>query len=193
MDNEYKFSCSFNFVLKEGLFIGMEVEKEQLQQLKEAAAKTILEQKLTEYAFRNKYSEKELRQKLKTYSMKKFGFELNQKDFEAKLKDLEKSNIYNPQNIISNFINLYIEKKKGQRFIQSKLFSKGFDKELIQKLLEEKDTRNYLDPLKEFLQKKKPSLEKKAKDKYDLRQRLIKAAMGRGFDYSLIKSVVDEI
>lgn len=180
-------------MIREVLFVGLEIEKDKLQQLKESAAKTILQMKLTEYSFRMRYSARELKQKLKIYSMKKFGFELSQKDFDAKLAELEKTGFYNEENIIKNFIESYIQKKKGKRFIQSKLIGKGFDKEKIEKLLNSKDDEELTEQLKIFLEKKKESISKKAKDRYDLRQKLVKAAMGRGYDYGIIKKVIDEI
>lgn len=193
IDEKYSFSCSVNLVLENQLHVGFEISEEKRESLKKQAYESILKQKLIEYMMSGYYSRKELFRKINTYSKRRYNLESSEEVFKKKFEEIKKSRIYDEDIIILNLISLYLSKSKGRNFIVSKLLQKGFDKEKILEKIGKFEDKDLNLKLKSFLEKKFDSLERKSKDIYDLRQRLTKAAMSRGFDYKEIKGVVDNL
>lgn len=190
VDEDYSFSCSENFVIKHSLYVGKEYDQNEFFQLKEAAIQDILRLKLFEYASKIRYSKKELFRKVNLYAKKRFNLEIDQKQFEESFNKIVESGIYNEKQIINNWIYVYLDRGKGKRYIESKLIFKGFQKDEIAPQLAKINQAQLNNRLKTFLEKKRELLKKKSKDEYDLRNRLIKAAMAKGYDYKDIKELL---
>jgi SOS response regulatory protein OraA/RecX len=193
IDEKYSFSSSINFVIENQLHVDKDLNDEELDRLKSLAYQSILKQKLLEYITSGNYSKKELFRKVNNYSKRRYNLEPSQELFDKKFKEVVDSKIYNENTIIQSLINLYLAKSKGRNFIVQKLIQKGFSKQQFEEILGSFDNEDLNKKLKGFLEKKLPSLQKKAKDKYDLKSKLIKSAMDRGFDYREIKSEVEQI
>ena len=193
IDEKYSFSCSVNFVIENQLHIGQILNDENLEKLRRLAYESIIKQKLVEYVYSGNYSKKELFRKINNYSKRRYNLEPESEIFEKKFKELIESRIYVEKTIISNLINLYLSKSKGKNFIIQKLIQKGFAKQDFGEILGEFDNKSLNKKLKGYIEKKFESVKNRAKDKYDLKQKLTTAAMSRGFDYKEIKVEVEKI
>ena len=83
--------------------------------------------------------------------------------------------------------------KWGRRKVQQALWQKHIDADIQQQVLDEIDEKEYLDILRPLLKQKRKSI--KAESDYELNQKLIRFALGRGFDFDIIRQClnVDDI
>ena len=80
--------------------------------------------------------------------------------------------------------------KWGRRKIEQGLYLKKVPKETYQSLLAEVSDEEYIEVLEPLLDSKRKSI--KAKSDYEMRGKLIRFAMGRGFDYEIIEKIIDK-
>ena len=82
--------------------------------------------------------------------------------------------------------------KWGRRKVQQALWMKRISDEIQQRVLDEIDEKEYLDVLIPLLKQKRKTI--KAKNDYELNQKLVRFALSRGFDFSIIRQclTVDE-
>ena len=83
--------------------------------------------------------------------------------------------------------------KWGRRKVQQALWQKHIDAEIQQRVLDEIDEIEYLDILRPLLKQKRKSI--KAESDYELNQKLVRFALGRGFGFDIIRQClnVDDI
>ena len=83
--------------------------------------------------------------------------------------------------------------KWGRRKVQQGLWQKHIDADIQQQVLDEIDEKEYLDILRPLLKQKRKSI--KAESDYELNQKLIRFALGRGFGFDIIRQClnVDDI
>lgn len=79
----------------------------------------------------------------------------------------------------------------GKQKIEYMLRAKHISSEILELAFEEIDVENYTDELRRLLTDKLKST--KGKDKYDLRNKLMRFAMGRGFESGQIYAVIKEM
>ena len=79
--------------------------------------------------------------------------------------------------------------KWGRRKVQQALWMKRIDDDIQHRVLDEIDDKEYLDVLVPLLKQKRKSI--KADDDYELNQKLVRFALSRGFDYSIIRQCLD--
>lgn len=79
--------------------------------------------------------------------------------------------------------------KWGRRKIQQALWMKRIDEDIQQRVLDEIDDEEYLKVLVPLLKQKRKSI--KAANDYELNQKLVRFALGRGFDYGIIRQCLD--
>jgi regulatory protein len=79
--------------------------------------------------------------------------------------------------------------KWGHRKVQQGLWMKRIDKEIQDEVLDEIDEKEYLDVLKPLLKQKRKSI--KANSDYELNQKLVRFAYGRGFTFDIIRQCLD--
>ena len=79
--------------------------------------------------------------------------------------------------------------KWGRRKVQQALWMKRIDDEIQQRVLDEIDDNEYLDVLRPLLKQKRKSI--KANSDYELNQKLVRFALGRGFTFDLIRQCLD--
>ena len=79
--------------------------------------------------------------------------------------------------------------KWGRRKVQQALWMKRIDSDIQQQVLDEIDEKEYLDVLRPLLKQKRKST--KASSEYELTQKLVRFALGRGFDFSIIRQCLD--
>ena len=83
--------------------------------------------------------------------------------------------------------------KWGRRKVQQTLWQKHIDADVQQQVLDEIDEKEYLDILRPLLKQKRKSI--KAESDYELNQKLVRFALGRGFGFDIIRQClnVDDI
>ena len=79
--------------------------------------------------------------------------------------------------------------KWGRRKVQQGLWMKHIDEDIQQRILDEVDDEEYLAVLKPLLAQKRKTT--KAQNDYELNQKLIRFALGRGFTYDIIRQCLD--
>ena len=79
--------------------------------------------------------------------------------------------------------------KWGRRKVQQGLWMKRIDDDIQQRVLDEVDDEEYLTVLKPLLKQKAKSI--KAESDYELNQKLVRFAFGRGFTYDIIRQCLD--
>lgn len=79
----------------------------------------------------------------------------------------------------------------GRRKIEQALYLKGVDNDISRRVLDEVDNADYVAQLKKLLATKRRSV--KAGSDYELRTKLTKYAMSRGFDYEVIRCCIDDV
>ena len=79
--------------------------------------------------------------------------------------------------------------KWGRRKVKQGLWQKRIDADIQQRVLDEIDDKEYLDVLRPLLKQKRKSI--KAANDYELNQKLMRFALGRGFGFDIIRQCLD--
>ena len=79
--------------------------------------------------------------------------------------------------------------KWGRRKVQQALWQKRIDSDIQQRVLDEIDEKEYLDVLRPLLKQKRKSI--RATNDYELRQKLVRFALSRGFGFDIIRQCLD--
>ena len=79
--------------------------------------------------------------------------------------------------------------KWGRRKVQQGLWMKRIDKDIQDEVLDEIDEKEYLNVLKPLLKQKRKSI--KTNSDYELNQKLVRFAYGRGFTFDIIRQCLD--
>ena len=79
--------------------------------------------------------------------------------------------------------------KWGRRKVQQALWLKHIDTDVQLRVLDEIDEKEYLDVLRPLLKQKRKSI--KAASDYELNQKLVRFALGRGFSFDIIRQCLN--
>ena len=79
--------------------------------------------------------------------------------------------------------------KWGRRKVDQALWQKHIDEDIRKRVLDEVDDDEYLSVLRPLLKQKRKST--KANSDYELNQKLMRFAMGRGFTFDIIRQCID--
>jgi len=79
--------------------------------------------------------------------------------------------------------------KWGRRKVEQALWQKHIDEDIRKNVLNEIDDEEYLSVLRPLLKQKRKSI--KAQNDYELNQKLMRFALGRGFTFDTIKQCID--
>ena len=79
--------------------------------------------------------------------------------------------------------------KWGRRKVDQALWQKHIDEDIRKRVLDEVDDDEYLKVLRPLLKQKRTST--KANSDYELNQKLMRFAMGRGFTFDIIRQCID--
>ena len=79
--------------------------------------------------------------------------------------------------------------KWGRRKVIQALWMKRIDDDIQHRVLDEIDDKEYIDVLIPLLKQKRKTI--KAKSDYELNQKLARFALGRGFDFGIIRQCMD--
>ena len=79
--------------------------------------------------------------------------------------------------------------KWGRRKVEQALWQKRIDEDIRKRVLDEVDEDEYLSILRPLLKQKRKTI--KANSDYELNQKLMRFALGRGFTFDIIRQCVD--
>lgn len=118
-------------------------------------------------------------------------WELTESDKDKVIDYLKKERFLDESRFAKAYANdKYKFSKWGKRKIMQNMLMKGVEEEAIKESLSYIDNEVYMENLGELLQAKKKTT--KAQNEYDLKNKLIRFALGRGYDYAdIIKSMPD--
>lgn len=179
IDDKYSFALSESGLLGAGLGIGQELSKDDVEQLKKLsvedkavyrvldliARRPRSEGEIRDYLKRKNYAEEEIATTLNTLSMKGY---INDEDFARRWVDSRR-----------------LLKPMSSRKLRLELMQKKVSEEIIRKVLEDDET-DEKEIIKELIEKKR------RQTRYQDDQKLMQFLMRQGFNYSDIKSVIDE-
>ena len=79
--------------------------------------------------------------------------------------------------------------KWGRRKVEQGLWQKRIDEDIRKRVLDDVDDDEYLSVLRPLLKQKRKSV--KAQSDYELNQKLVRFALGRGFTFDIIRQCLD--
>ena len=82
-------------------------------------------------------------------------------------------------------------RKWGRRKVEQALWQKHIDEDIRQQVLDEVSDDEYLDVLRPLLKQKRKGI--KAQSEYELNQKLLRFAVGRGFTFDIIRQCIDGV
>lgn len=147
----------------------------------------------------NRVIEKALLEKLETYCAytERCNWDVQQKchklnipsaDTAAYIKHLEDNGFLSEARYATSFVNSKANRGWGPAKIRNALMKKRVNTIHYQTLLSQMDKGDQLQQLIELANKKRPKI--KAKDEKDLKQKLIRFLMSKGYSFELIRQVV---
>ncbi len=185
-DNEEKLIIAYEVFLKNGLRKNDEVSESRFSFLIEQNQIYFLKQKALHLLGRRHHSSHELKIKLRQKGYKpefieQIVTELNSKGL---LNDYEFAMSFSEENIKNKFW--------GKKKVESELFKKGIDREIISRVIQEKFPEgNELDNALALGRKKMKLIRMRKIDPDKLRSKLYSFLLSKGYDYEICKRAVE--
>lgn len=185
IDNNFSFAMDLELIYKMGLKVNSEInedeireiaEKEGFSKCKESAIRTIERSYKTEKELRNKLHEKEFSDEQIDYAI----------DFLIKYNFLDDV----------KYARMYVKDKlfnQGKNKIRFSLERKGISRDIIEDIFQEFDNGEELERGLYLCEKKYNLLKKRETDKYKLKDKLFRYLVGRGYDFSTSKEIINKI
>ena len=123
-----------------------------------------------------------------TEKMRKW--EVEESDCERIMEYLRKAKCVDDERYARAFVKDKIKYNKwGRRKVEQGLWAKHIAEDIRQRVLDEVDESQYKSVLTDLLKSKRRSI--KAANDYEMNRKLIKFALSRGFDYSIVRHCID--
>ena len=123
-----------------------------------------------------------------TEKMRKW--EVEESDCERIMEYLRKAKFVDDERYARAFVKDKIKYNKwGRRKVEQGLWAKHIAEDIRQRVLDEVDESRYKSVLTDLLKSKRRSI--KAANDYEMNRKLIKFALSRGFDYSIVRHCID--
>ena len=91
-----------------------------------------------------------------------------------------------------SFVNDKLKYNKwGPRKIEQSLWMKHIDESILREALDDVDNEEYISVLRPLMTSKRKTT--KAETDYEMNQKLLRFAIGRGFTFEQVKEVIDEV
>ena len=186
LDGAFSFACNVNVVAKFRLRVGLELSAEQLEKIKQGDVRQECFDAAMRFLQRRMHSRAELKTKL---ARNEYSSDL----IESVLDDLERLGYVNDEKFAAASTELSAKiRHHGRRRAAIELMKKGVTGESARKALENTyDTHDSLAVARQLAQKKAKSLQKL--DPQVARRRLAGMLMRRGFEYDVVRPVIDEV
>ena len=187
LDDDKYLILKLEVFLKSGLKKGNEISEDRFSFLIEQNKLFYIKQKAFRLLGRRQHSSSELRRKL-------WNKDYEQKLIDEVIEDLSKNGYIDDTEFIRVFV---AEKSKTKNWsrkrIKSELIKRGLDSKLIDKILSEQCSKSDYDNASTVAKKKVEVLTKRNLEKKELRTKLSTYLFSKGFDYEVIKDVVNQI
>ena len=140
-------------------------------------------QRLTALCASAEHCEYEMMEKMRKW-------EVEESDRERIMAYLRQAKFVDEERYARAFVSDKVRYNKwGRRKVEQGLWAKHISEDIRQRVLNEVDDSQYKLVLTDLLKSKRRSI--KAADGYEMNRKLIKYALSRGFDYSIIKQCLD--
>ena len=140
-------------------------------------------QRLTALCASAEHCEYEMMEKMRKW-------EVEESDRERIMAYLRQAKFVDDERYAHAFVSDKVRYNKwGRRKVEQGLWAKHISEDIRQRVLNEVDDSQYKLVLTDLLRSKRRSI--KAADGYEMNRKLIKYALSRGFDYSIIKQCLD--
>jgi regulatory protein len=180
INGEFKFGLTKDLVLKYDLGEGDEITDDEIKNVLLEEEK----QKIKQRAFRILHYRDRSAQELKKRLIR-IGFDQSLVD--QVIEDFVEDKTLDDERFIKAFINDYTKlKPKGNIFIIHELRKRGFSREMVIKMLNNRDEKSII---KSFIQKKLSHLDK---NNPKVRQKIIRRLLSRGFTPNIVYDVLAE-
>lgn len=180
VDNKYAFSLTVAQVVDERIKVGLALDDQMLEKLKELSFDGKLYMQTLNWALLRPRSKKECREyvyrKLQTVDTSR-----RQTKIDDILALLEKQKYINDEHFVAWWLDRRSRKKHSTTQLKNELITKGIERELIDSLLEHRDEREALALLMEKL---------RTKPRYAQPDRLLRYLVVKGYPYSLVKELL---
>lgn len=119
-------------------------------------------------------------------------WELDEKDIATVMERLVKERYVDDERFARAFVKDKVRYNKwGRRKVEQALWQKHINEDIRQQVLSEVDDEEYLSVLRPLLKQKRKTT--KAQNSYELNQKLMRFAIGRGFTSDIIKQCLDGV
>lgn len=185
IDGEYSFSISNELVYRNGLKNNMEIDEERFLEIAKEDSFLKCKETALRIIERSYKSEKEMKEKLleKGYELEEINRTM------AFLIDY---------NFINNkaYAEMYVKdrlRNQGSKKIKYALLRKGIEENIIEEVIGNINNENEELVALELGKKKYTQLIKKEGDPYKIKNKILMFLVGRGYEYSLAKDIVNRI
>ncbi|MGP1599020.1 regulatory protein RecX [Peptoanaerobacter stomatis] len=182
---EEKIEIHLDILYSYSLYAIREVDEETFEEMLLENQKKLAKQQALRILSSSSKTRKELINRLR---QKKF----TQDAVDYAMNFVDKYEFINEEDMAEKLVSgAYKHKKYSKRKIQNELRQKGIDYEVINELTSDIDDDEEYENAMHFAQKKYKSIS--AKDNETIKRRLISALSYRGFNYDIIRKVIDKI
>jgi len=134
---------------------------------------------------RREYCISDIKNKLQTWG-------INESESDKIISVLKKENFINEMRYSEAYVkDKYNQNKWGKIKIKSRLKMKSIPSDLIEKALEYINEDTYIQRLRDILAERKKHI--KAKNRYEMKGKLYRYGMSKGFESSLLTDILDDI
>ena len=140
-------------------------------------------QRLTALCASAEHCEYEMMEKMRKW-------EVEESDRERIMAYLRQAKFVDDERYAHAFVSDKVRYNKwGRRKVEQGLWAKHIAEDIRQRVLDEVDESQYKSVLTDLLKSKRRSI--KAANDYEMNRKLIKFALSRGFDYSIVRHCID--
>ncbi|WP_455089910.1 regulatory protein RecX [Peptoanaerobacter stomatis] len=182
---EEKIEIHLDILYSYSLYAIREVDEETFEEMLLENQKKLAKQQALRILSSSSKTRKELINRLR---QKKF----TQDAVDYAMNFVDKYEFINEEDMAEKLVSgVYKHKKYSKKKIQNELRQKGIDYEVINELVSDIDDEEEYENAMHFAQKKYKSIS--VKDNETIKRRLISALSYRGFNYDIIRKVIDKI
>ncbi|WP_297637709.1 recombination regulator RecX [uncultured Clostridium sp.] len=185
LDEDFAFAMELELVYKMGLTTGMEIDEEEVKKIAHKEGFTKCKEKAIKIIERSYKTEKEMRTRLKEK-------EFDEEQIDYAIDFLLEYNFINDE----KYTKMYVKDKllsQGKNKIKYALLRKGVNANIIEEALAECDNDEEFERGLVLCEKKYNLLVGKEKDKYKLKDKLFRYLVGRGYDFSITKEIINRV
>lgn len=185
MDNEYAFSINMELLYKFNIKVNEEFDKERLLEVIQAENLSKCKESALRIVERSYKTEKEIKDKL---LLKEF----DENTVEETLKFLREYGFIDDSKFVKMFVKDHI-RNQGRNKIKYLLIQKGIDKSLIEEAFLDLEKEDEIERAFILGEKKYLSISKREDDDFKIKNKITRYLLGRGYDYSIAKEVINRI